>query len=75
MGLAREGLDNINKQNAPLELLDGAKAKLESINTEVKAFLEDEQVYELVRESTVLRMSSLTLSRVTGSRTNERARC
>lgn len=50
MGLSREALDNINKQNAPLELLEGAKAKLDSINTGVKAFLEDEDVYKMVRE-------------------------
>ncbi len=50
MGLARESLDNLNKQNAPLELLEGALAKLESLNTTVKAFLEDEQVYEIVRK-------------------------
>lgn len=50
MGLARESLDNLNKQNAPVELLESAKAKLESINTDSKAFLDDENVYTLVRE-------------------------
>lgn len=50
MGLAREALENRNKQNAPLELLEGAKAKLDSINTEVPAFLNDEDVYKIVRE-------------------------
>lgn len=50
MGLARESLDNLNKQNAPIELLESAKAKLESINTESRAFLDDENVYVLVRE-------------------------
>lgn len=50
MGLSREALDNKNKENAPLELLEGAKAKLDSINTEVKAFLDDEDVYQIVRE-------------------------
>ncbi len=50
MGLSREALDNINKQNAPLELLEGAKAKLDSINPDVNAFLEDEDVYSMVRE-------------------------
>lgn len=50
MGVALDSLNNLNKQNAPLELLEGAKAKLESINTELDAFLEDEDVYNLVRE-------------------------
>lgn len=54
MGLSRESLDNFNKQNAPLELLEGAKAKLDSINTEVNAFLEDEAVYTMVREINTL---------------------
>lgn len=50
IGLGLESLNNLNKQNAPIELLEGAKAKLDSINTDVKAFLEDESVYRLVRE-------------------------
>ncbi len=50
MGLSRDALDNKNKENEPLELLRGAKMKLESINTESKAFLEDENVYSLVDE-------------------------
>jgi hypothetical protein len=50
MGLSREALDNLNKQNAPLELLESAKLKLDSINTEVAAFLEDKAVYDLIRE-------------------------
>ncbi len=50
IGLSREALDNLNKKNAPLELLESAKAKLESINTEVKAFLDDENVFTMVRE-------------------------
>jgi hypothetical protein len=50
IGLGREALDNINKQNEPLELLVSAKAKLESINTQSKAFLEDEDVYAVVDE-------------------------
>jgi len=54
MGLSRESLENFNKQNAPLELLEGAKAKLDSINTQVNAFLEDENVYTMVREINTL---------------------
>lgn len=50
MGLSREALNNLNQQNAPIELLEGAKAKLDSIRTDVKAFLEDDNVYSLVRE-------------------------
>ena len=50
MGLSREALGNINKQNEPVELLLGAKGKLESINTKVKAFLEDPHVLEVVGE-------------------------
>lgn len=50
MGLSRESLDNLNKQNAPIELLEGALGKLDSINTDVRAFWEDEEVYRLVRE-------------------------
>ena len=50
MGLSRDALDNKNKENEPLELLRGAKMKLESINTESKAFLEDESVFTLVDE-------------------------
>ena len=50
MGLAREALGNLNKQNEPLELLLSAKGKLESINTESEAFLEDDQVYQVVDE-------------------------
>lgn len=50
MGLGREALDNLNKQNEPLELLQSAKAKIESINTESKAFLEDDEVYTIVDE-------------------------
>lgn len=50
MGLGREALDNINKQNAPLELLESAKAKIESINIDVKAFLEDSNVLDVVCE-------------------------
>jgi hypothetical protein len=50
MGLSREALNNLNQQNAPIELLEGAKAKLDSIKTDVKAFLEDDNVYSLVRE-------------------------
>lgn len=50
MGLGREALDNVNKQNEPLELLLSAKAKLESINTESKVFLEDDNVYKIVDE-------------------------
>jgi len=50
MGLGREALDNLNKQNEPLELLLSAKGKLESINTASKAFLEDENVYTVVDE-------------------------
>lgn len=54
MGKSREALGNLNKKNAPLELLEGAKAKLESINTEVPTFLEDENVLKLVREINTL---------------------
>lgn len=50
MGLGREALDNVNKQNEPLELLLSAKAKLESINTDSKVFLEDDDVYIIVDE-------------------------
>lgn len=50
MGLGREALDNLNKQNEPLDLLISAKGKLESINTESKAFLDDENVYSIVDE-------------------------
>jgi len=50
MGLGREALDNINKQNEPLELLLSAKGKLESINTDSRAFLDDENVYKVVDE-------------------------
>lgn len=50
MGISREALDNQNKQNEPLELLESAKMKLESINTTVSAFLEDEEVYKIIRE-------------------------
>ena len=50
MGLGRDALDNKNKQNAPLELLESAKAKLDSINTEGKAFLEDSKVLAVVNE-------------------------
>lgn len=48
MGLGRESLDNLNRQNEPLELLESAYAKLESINIETRAFLDDERVSELV---------------------------
>lgn len=50
LGLGREALDNLNKKNEPLELLLSAKAKLESINTDSKPFLEDKNVYDLVDE-------------------------
>lgn len=50
IGLALESLNNITQQNAPLELLAGAIAKLEAVNIESKPFLEDEEVYALVRE-------------------------
>ena len=50
MGLSKEGLDNLNKRNEPLELLESAMAKLESIDPEAKAFLEDENVHALVSE-------------------------
>lgn len=50
MGLTSEALDNLNKRNAPLELLMSAKAKLDSIDTNSKAFLEDENVYSVVDE-------------------------
>jgi len=50
MGIGREALDNTNKQNEPLELLLSAKGKLESINIESKAFLEDENVFTMVDE-------------------------
>ena len=50
MGLSREALGNLNKKNEPVELLLSAKGKLESINTEVKAFLEDPDVLEIVGE-------------------------
>jgi len=50
MGLSKEGLDNLNKRNEPIELLESAKAKLESIDPEAKAFLEDENVHSLVSE-------------------------
>ena len=50
MGLGREALDNLNKHNEPMELLLSAKGKLDSINTESKAFLEDDDVYKIVDE-------------------------
>lgn len=50
MGLGRESLDNLNKQNEPLELLLSAKGKLDSINIDSKAFLQDENVYMIVDE-------------------------
>jgi hypothetical protein len=50
IGLGRESLDNLNKKNEPLELLVGAKGKLESINVDSKAFLEDDKVYSIVDE-------------------------
>ncbi len=50
MGLGKKALDNANKQNEPLELLLSAKAKLESINTESRVFLDDHDVYTLVDE-------------------------
>jgi hypothetical protein len=50
LGLGREALDNLNKKNEPLELLLSAKAKLESINTDSKVFLEDSSVFTLVDE-------------------------
>jgi len=50
MGLTSEALDNLNKRNAPLELLMSARAKLESIDIDSKAFLEDENVYSVVDE-------------------------
>ena len=48
LGLGKESLDNENKSNEPLELLRAAAKKLEAINTESPAFLEDESVYLLV---------------------------
>ena len=50
LGLGRESLDNLNKKNEPLELLLSAKGKLESINTDSKAFLEKKAVYTIVDE-------------------------
>jgi hypothetical protein len=50
LGLGRESLDNLNKKNEPLELLLSAKGKLESINRDSKAFLEDKAVYTIVDE-------------------------
>lgn len=49
-GLTQEALENLNKQNEPMELLRSAKAKLESINTQAKEFLEDGNVYAMVDE-------------------------
>jgi hypothetical protein len=48
LGLGKEALDNENKSNEPLELLRAAAKKLEAINTESSAFLDDEAVYLLV---------------------------
>ncbi len=49
MGLSREALDNLNKKNEPLELLQSAMSKLESINTKSKAFFEDPDVLKWVK--------------------------
>jgi len=50
LGLSRAMLENRNKQNEPLELLQGAKDKLLAINTEGKEFLDDERVLPLIDE-------------------------
>jgi len=50
LGRSRSALDNKNNRNKPLELLISAKDKLESINTDSTAFLEDENVFTVVDE-------------------------
>lgn len=50
LGKGREALDNLNKQNEPLELLLSAKSKLESIDPQIKPFLEDERILAVVKE-------------------------
>ena len=50
LGRSRNDLNNQNDRDKPLDLLESAKDKLESINTSSKSFLEDENVYQIVDE-------------------------
>lgn len=50
MGRSRNALNNKILRDQPLELLESAKDKLESINTDSPAFLEDDNVFQVVDE-------------------------
>ncbi|MBC2840099.1 hypothetical protein [Robiginitalea sp. SC105] len=50
MGRSKSALENKNNRDRPLELLESAKDKLDSINTKSKSFLEDDDVYTMVNE-------------------------
>jgi hypothetical protein len=52
---SQRALDDVNEENAPLELLRRAKDTLNSINTDIEAFYADEGVARLIKE-----ISSLT---------------
>jgi len=50
MGRSRNALNNKILRDQPLELLESAKDKLESINTNSPAFLDDNNVFQVVDE-------------------------
>lgn len=47
-GKTNAALENLKSQNEPLKLLIGALDKLEAIDTNAKAFLDDEKVFQVV---------------------------
>jgi hypothetical protein len=43
-------LDDVNEENAPLELLRRAKDTLNSINTDLEAFYNDDNILKIIKE-------------------------